>query len=80
MHCHIHRNSAAYSFTCCPYSKIENALLLAAADKALAERDADAARKDANSARREAEAGRQERQQQAGLIDELKDKLGTVRR
>jgi hypothetical protein len=59
--------------------QIENALLLAAADKARAERDAEAARNDADSARREAAAGRKQRERQAGLIDELKDKLSTVR-
>jgi hypothetical protein len=64
------------SFACL---QIENALLLAAADKARAEGDAEAARDGADSARREAEAGRQERERQAVLIDELKDKLSTVR-
>lgn len=59
--------------------QIKNALLLAAADKARAERDAEAARDDADAARREATAGREERERQAGLIDELKDKLSTVR-
>jgi hypothetical protein len=76
--CQVPTDAFADGF--CSWPQIENALLLAAADKSRAERDADAARRDADSARRDAEAGRQERDQQAGLIDELKDKLSTVGR